>query len=79
MTDRLRCCCPGCRRTKPAGEFAEWICARHWAAVPRRLRVRYSRLKRRARRDPRWCSVAARMWIRCRSIAETEALMGMNF
>ena len=78
MTDRIPCLCPGCRRTRKAGTFDEWICARHWAAVPRAMRGRYSLYKRRARRDARWIGVAMRMWARCRQVAIEETLMGIT-
>ena len=74
---RLTCLCPGCRRTtaNPKG-WNEWICGKHWSAVPRNLRRRRATARRRARRDPRWQSVEYRLWLRCREAAIDEALMG---
>lgn len=47
---RLRCCVPFCQHTRgerkgdktPIREGQEWICAKHWMALPKALRrVRY--------------------------------------
>ena len=78
MTDRVACIVPGCRRTRPAGDFEEWICARHWPAVPKRFRQRLFRFRRRAKQDPRWHGPEQRMWVRCREAAINEALMGVT-
>lgn len=58
MSDRLKCLCPGCRRTTPAGRFPEWICARHWSALPKDHRRAYRRALRRGK-DPK---ALARLW-----------------
>lgn len=75
-TNRVRCLCPGCRRTT-AKPFAEWICGVHWRSVPKAMRGRMFRFRRRAKRDPRWIGVADRMWERCKQRAIDEALMGV--
>ena len=49
MKQRLSCCVPHCRRTTRE-DCREWICAKHWALVPRKLRAEYSRAKRVAKR-----------------------------
>lgn len=53
---RLHCLVPGCRRTRgqrkgepPLRDDEEWVCGPHWTAVPRFLRQRQSRLRRRYR------------------------------
>ncbi len=38
MTARLLCCVPFCSRTT-AKPFAEWICAKHWPLVPRKVKA----------------------------------------
>ncbi len=48
MTDRISCCVPFCKHTrglhKDETELPhEWICARHWRAVTRKLRRLKSR------------------------------------
>lgn len=34
MTDRLKCCVPFCKAST-GRPFDEWICSRHWRAVPK--------------------------------------------
>ena len=60
MTARLSCLCPGCRRTTPAGRYPEWICARHWALLPKAQRRIYSRAKRKGKSP----AALARIWRR---------------
>lgn len=49
---RIGCCIPFCRATRgdrkgdPLTAHMEWICSRHWHAVPRRLKRRRSKLAR---------------------------------
>jgi hypothetical protein len=75
--DRITCAVPGCRRSHHNREgFAEWICAKHWAAVPKRMRSRHSLYKRRGKKVAAWQLVADRMWIRCRDEAIGQALSG---
>ena len=75
MADRLLCAVPGCRRTHKAGEFDEWVCGKHWSAVPRDLRRLYTVAKRRWRRDPaKWGRVCSRLWERCREAAIDRAM-----
>ncbi|WP_262027630.1 hypothetical protein [Microvirga sp. Mcv34] len=50
MTERVRCCVPFCRRTIAAEKLKpwnEWICGKHWSAVPKIERREYSWTKRR--------------------------------
>lgn len=77
MSGRLTCLCPGCRRTT-AKPYVEWICEKHWAAVPRHLRKRRSKLSRLAKRDCRWERLANRAWSRCKKAAIEEALLGIT-
>lgn len=52
---RCRCLVPHCQRTRgqrkgeanPPNPRAEWICAKHWSAVPRRWRAVERRAERR--------------------------------
>lgn len=73
MMDRLSCCIPGCRRTTKAGHLREWLCSKHWALVPKRLK----HLKRQAERKNRqW--LARHVWVRCRTAALYEVRMGAS-
>lgn len=86
MTRRLTCLCPGCHRTRgqrkgepPIHDGEEWICGVHWRAVPKHLRKRLAKARRRIKRgDERWRRVLRRTWRRCRQIAIEEALMGLE-
>ncbi|WP_146193166.1 hypothetical protein [Maritimibacter sp. 55A14] len=82
MTDRTPCVVPGCRRTValktlPPGDD-EWICARHWAAVPKRKRRIYFRARRRLRRGEIERKRADWAWNRLKKIAIEEALLGLE-
>lgn len=78
IADRLPCVVPGCRRTTKAGRFDEWVCAKHWSAVPAADRRRYTAAKRRWRLDPeKWGRVASKIWDRCRDAA-IEIAMGIR-
>lgn len=46
MTDRVPCCVPGCRRSTKL-VTREWICGKHWVAVPKSWRRRLSLIVRR--------------------------------
>ncbi|WP_126975557.1 hypothetical protein [Frigidibacter oleivorans] len=72
MADRLRCCIPFCRRTHHNREgFGEWICQKHWSAVPKAMRRAYASAKR--RRKPG--EAISRIWARCRRAAADQAMM----
>jgi len=58
MPDRIKCLIPHCRRTRPAGPLPEWICSKHWSAIPKADRRIYARAKRK-KRDP---AALARLW-----------------
>lgn len=60
MPDRVKCLVPHCRRTTPGGAIREWICPRHWSALPRDERRAYTRAKRRGKR----LVALARLWRR---------------
>ncbi|MDQ0510915.1 hypothetical protein [Ancylobacter amanitiformis] len=45
MTTRLQCCVPFCRRTTK-DRHDEWVCGKHWSAVPQRERRRLARAGR---------------------------------
>lgn len=48
---RIHCLVPHCRRTTDSKNgYGEWICSKHWAAVPKASRRVYSRATRRIRR-----------------------------
>lgn len=73
MPDRIACCMPGCRRSCPNRlGWSEWICQRHWSAVPKDMRRAYAAVKRR-RKSP---AAIDRIWRRCKSAALREAFMG---
>lgn len=49
MGTRLACCVPHCRYTrKPETEAEEWICQKHYDAVPRLIRIEYEEARKRA-------------------------------
>lgn len=58
MTYRLSCLVPGCRRTTAAAAYPEWICQRHWSALPKAQRRIYSRAKRKHKGG----AVLSRLW-----------------
>ena len=76
---RLSCIVPGCKRTCdptrfPSGQaHNEWICAKHWSPVPKRLRRLYSLAKR--RKKP--VRVLGYLWAKCREAAIAEHFMGL--
>lgn len=50
---RTSCAVPGCRRTtkQDSNEWpAEWVCGKHWPLVSRRLKKKYSTVRRIARK-----------------------------
>ena len=70
---RIGCCVPGCRRTSlNRANWVEWICQRHWSAVPKRMRHAYTVAQRR-KRPP---TAINRIWRRCKGVALNEAFMG---
>jgi hypothetical protein len=77
MTGRLPCCVPFCRSTRgdrkgcPIVPGMEWLCSRHWALVPRRLK-RLRSLAKRRHRD----ALDDLLWARCKRIA-IEAAGGL--
>lgn len=77
MTARLTCLVPGCRRTREAHPiWDEWICARHWALVPRLKRRALTRARRRNQGLVHHHLVEQRLWRRCKTIAIAENFMG---
>lgn len=79
---RVKCVCLGCNRTtvdlSTPGRRYEWVCGKHWRAVPLNMRRRVTAYRRRAKRDTRWAALADRMWVRCRDRAFSEALTGIE-
>lgn len=75
MSWRIRCCVPYCRHTRRAQEIdREWICAEHWALVPRPSRRVFFRLRRRWRRGQPIASVRVdRIWTRMKRSAIERA------
>jgi hypothetical protein len=48
VPERIACCVPFCRRTigkAKLGRDDEWICSKHWPAVPRALKRRHRKAK----------------------------------
>lgn len=55
MSERLNCCIPFCRRTTRNDEgYSEWVCGKHWQAVPKTMRRIYIRARRVVDRRYRW-------------------------
>ena len=75
---RISCCVPHCRRTKQNAEgYAEWICAKHWSAVPRDKRRVWQRVRRDHRKGiPQFKRRVDRLWQRLKRIA-IEKGMGL--
>lgn len=75
--DRLTCIAPGCRRTHRNSEgFAEWLCQKHWALVPKVTRRAYHRARRKWAKGQRAGAAPARLWARCVLLATIETLQG---
>ncbi|WP_336801651.1 hypothetical protein [Kaistia sp. MMO-174] len=75
---RLLCCVPFCRATRgdrkndPITASMEWICARHWALVPKRLKRRRAKLRRLTRRgydDAKAARLDHSVWDQCKRAA----------
>lgn len=49
MKTRLKCEITGCKRTRknPDSKNNEWICSKHWMAIPKKRRKFYSLMRRR--------------------------------
>lgn len=83
QSDRVPCCVPFCRRTiardRLPSEHAEWICGRHWPAVPKHHKRRLRQIERIAKRTRRLSSImlAQRIWERCKREA-IERAMGLK-
>lgn len=82
MTARLACLVPGCRCTTAVtpmierhGPMAEWICAKHWRAVPQFERRHLAKARRYLRRrySQTIARVADRAWQRCKAEAIAAA------
>lgn len=73
------CCVTGCKRASRK-EWNEWICSRHWQAVPKRQRRFYALIKRRYDRAPseRLADMGWSAWERCKRIAERRDLDPMG-
>lgn len=75
---RIMCCVPGCRRTLvDNGKFNEWICQKHWSAVPRRDRKVYNRRKRiiiQGCLSVTFGAASDRLWNRCKREAIERAV-----
>jgi hypothetical protein len=73
--DRIPCIAPGCRRTtRFDGRFDRYICAKHWAMIPRATRRAYLRARRLFVRGLKSQAALDRLWARCERIATTETL-----
>lgn len=86
MTEgRTPCIVIGCRRTRRSlGVGHEWICGQHWRAVPRPMRQRLFRLRRRRDRmftrgypSTNTARACAAQWEVCKARA-IEVAMGIS-
>lgn len=78
MSDRIPCLVPFCgrtmRRTPDSGPDTEFICAKHWPAIDRRVRRLHCKIRRKRKRGAQGLEAAAqRMWDRCRRQAIERA------
>lgn len=76
---RISCIVPFCRRTIAVSrlpEGYEWICGKHWSAVPRHLRRRKSQAERIAKRTNRPAAwrLTGLIWERCKREAIERAM-----
>jgi hypothetical protein len=88
---RIACCVPHCKRTRKhvavpvvvdghVVDFgAEWICQKHWSAVPSALRREHVAAKRNVKRLGTFAADLAsyQVWRRCKAIA-TEIAFGIS-
>lgn len=78
MGERTPCQIFGCKRTIKRfalpPQHEEWVCAKHWPTVPRRLRKLFFKAKRATQKHPTRKHVARenRFWRRCIAAAESE-------
>lgn len=62
-SERVRCAVPGCHRTHAPFEdgSSEWICGKHWDAIPKTYRRVHYRFRRRFKAG-RLSSNSIRLW-----------------
>jgi hypothetical protein len=75
MCKRLSCAVPGCRRTT-AEDHGEWVCAKHWPNVSRKLKQELATARQAHKRSNDRASWGrfGEAWARCRDAAILEAL-----
>lgn len=77
MTARITCIAPNCRRTHRNAEgYAEYLCQKHWALVPKATRKAYKRARRLGINGGKSDAAVQRLWARCVRIAVLEVLQG---
>jgi hypothetical protein len=50
VVNRQPCIVPGCRRSTPAGKYAEWVCPAHWRRVPKAERDEFEKAQKAIRK-----------------------------
>lgn len=72
--DRISCLIVGCRRTcKNNAHFSEWICQKHWGAVPKKYRRLYAMAKRKYKRGSVTQERVWGIWDKCKDQAFMNA------
>lgn len=83
MTVRLTCCVPFCTHTRGARkgdktkltEGADWICAKHWMALPKSMRRVDSRIRRQLDRAIAADPLVRQWWNMPKGEARVQALL----
>lgn len=73
-SDRIVCLVDGCHRSSRNKQgFEEWICSKHWLAIPKDQRKLYASLKRRLRRGKADVQQVYDAWVLCKMLAYENA------
>lgn len=74
MSQRLTCLLHECHRTNRNDKgFEEWICQKHWGAVPKKYRKLYSMAKRKFKRGEIDDNRIQSIWNKCKDQAFVRA------
>ena len=73
-SDRVNCLIQGCRRTNQKDyENMEWICQKHWIAVPKKYRKLYAKAKRKFNKGDINEKRITSIWQKCKDQAFMNA------
>lgn len=74
MSERIGCLIEGCKRTrvnKPG--FSEWICQKHWGAIPKNYRKLHAMANRKYKKGQINTARINRIWEKCKQQAYQHA------